>query len=413
MSTETRTPEHENLAELLRNDEPRLLRGLRLYHLMYAVIYVAVFLAVVVIAGALMITGLLFLTGAAAIGLAVIFARRRSTQQDTLLWSLAIASENGMPLAPALEAVSSQCRGEYRRKVLSLAHYLRLGMPLPQALEREPGVFPKEAVVLANVGWESGVLGGALREAAAARTTLQPAWIGFAGRFAYLIFVLYALQVIVGFIMYFIVPKFEAIFKDFGIDLPEVTKVLIGLSHLFVGSGGIFALLIVCLELLFLIYLPLSFYGWSRWYVPFIDRLFLARHSGLILRSLARVVEGEKPIEWGVATLVKSYPTAWVRRRLRKVALDLTQGKDWCFSLRDRGLIRRADAAVLESARRVGNLTWALRETAESGERRLAFRLQAWVYALFPVFVVAIGAMVAFICVSYCRPLIKLIERLA
>jgi protein transport protein HofC len=94
------------------------------------------------------------------------------------------------------------------------------------------------------------------------------------------------------------------------------------------------------------------------------------------------------------------------------VALDLTQGKDWCVSLYEQGLLRPADAAVLESARRVGNLSWALRETAENGERRLAYRLQTWVQALFPLFVLLIGALVFVVAVGYFSPLVILIERL-
>jgi protein transport protein HofC len=411
VTTETRTPEAPET--WMDNDEPRLLRGLRLHHLMYAILYVALFCWVAVITTFLFMAGLLFLTGGAAIGLAVVIARRRTTYQDALLRILSIAADRGMPLAPALEAYASQCHGEYRRKVLALVHYLRLGMPLPQALEREPGLMPSNAEVLVNVGWESGVLSGALREAAATRSALQPAWIALSSRFAYLVVLLGAIQVIVGFIMYFIVPKFEAIFNDFGARLPEITILLIHGTHWLIRYGWLFGLLIVGSEVFLLMYLPISFYGWINWYVPGIDRLFLARHTGLILRSLARVVEGEEPIQWGVATLVKCYPTGWVRRRLRKVALDMTEGKDWCLSLYEQGLIRGADAAVLDAARKAGNLPWALRETAESAERRLAYRLQAWVQALFPFFLILIGALVFVIAVGYFSPLVLLIERLA
>ena len=34
---------------------------------------------------------------------------------------------------------------------------------------------------------------------------------------------------IVGFIMYYIIPKFKKIFEDFNTELPEITVVLIGL----------------------------------------------------------------------------------------------------------------------------------------------------------------------------------------
>ena len=103
----------------------------------------------------------------------------------------------------------------------------------------------------------------------------------------------------------------------------------------------------------------------------------------------------------------------WVRRRLRKVLREVREGADWVASLRGQGLINQADAAVLSSAQRVGNLPWALRETSSSAERRLSYRLQFWLQILFPVVVMAMGTMVFFYAVAYFMPLVRLIEALA
>ena len=62
---------------------------------------------------------------AMAIGAGVILARRRSTQQDSLLWILAIAAEGNMPLAPTVAAFADQYRGNYRRRIMNLAAELR------------------------------------------------------------------------------------------------------------------------------------------------------------------------------------------------------------------------------------------------------------------------------------------------
>src|SRR3954453_19869238 len=50
----------------------------------------------------------------------------------------------------------------------------------------------------------------------------------------YPVVVVFVAVIIVGFILYFIIPKFEAIFKDFGVPLPMMTKFLIAASHVVV-----------------------------------------------------------------------------------------------------------------------------------------------------------------------------------
>ena len=47
----------------------------------------------------------------------------------------------------------------------------------------------------------------------------------------YPVVVIFVAVVIVGFILYFIVPKFEAIFNDFGVPLPAMTVFLVEASH--------------------------------------------------------------------------------------------------------------------------------------------------------------------------------------
>ena len=114
-----------------------------------------------------------------------------------------------------------------------------------------------------------------------------------------------------------------------------------------------------------------------------------------------------------LTTLANHYPTGWVRRRLRRVCLEVKEGADWIEALERQWLIRSSEAEVLSSAAAVGNLAWALHELAESAERRLATRIQAAVQTLFPLLVVFLGAMVFVLGVAYFSPLVVLISKLA
>ncbi len=384
----------------------------RISHMMWLVCAIAfltwLFVTVglfVVIVGVVVLIALLAGTG-------MILARQRSTQQDSLLWILAIAVERNMPLAPTLASFADQFRGAYRRRIMNLAAHLNWGTPLPEALEKVHRVVSRDAILMAYVGQETGRLPQALRTTASVRTSQLPIWAAIASRFSYLLGLLLAIQTICGFMLYFIVPKFEAIFKDFGVSLPPITIMLIEGSH-FLIKYGIFSVWGPPLEIMLLLFMPFSFAGWINYDVPFFDRLLKRRHLALILRALALVIEAGKPIETGLSILASHYPTWWVRRKLIKANAAVRRGEPWIDALWRQGLIRATDAEVLGTSAEVGNLAWAMRELSETSERRLVFRFQAVLQTIFPLVVVSIGLGVFFLAVAFFAPLTELIRRLA
>jgi type II secretory pathway component PulF len=385
--------------------------GFRVWHFMIVVVLCALVFG-------FFLGGSIFLAAVVFIGIVIVFARRRATNQDALLDILAIAAERGVPLGPAVEAFAESSGGRFRRWADTLAGLLNSGVPLADALNVVPRILPPDARLLIRVGGDAGLLPGALREASAARRSRGTGHTALLPRFSYLILVLLVMQVISGFILYFIVPKFEAIFHDFHVSLPPVTIFVIRASHVVVGSPLLGVLILA--EVLLLLHLPFAYFGWSGGYLPGIDRFLLApfdrllvrRHSAVILRALASGTEAGRPLTRVLNTLAEYHPSGWVGQRVGRVLDDVRKGADCWKSLRDHGLIRPADAAVLEAASRVGNLPWALRQTAESGERRLGYRLQLWLQLLFPAVVLAMGGLVGLLVAAFFLPLITLIRAL-
>jgi type II secretory pathway component PulF len=383
-----------------------------LSHMMYAIVWIALGLVVIQRFGPFLLFFALTISPVALVaGVIAALVSRRSTQQEALLSVMAIAAERGMPLAPGVEAFSELCSGGFRLRSRGLSYLLESGVPFPEALANVPGLLPRRAVVLACVGWSEGSLGPALRDALAAETTRKTYRHAFLPKIGYLFGLLIFMQMIFSFIMYFITPKFEAIFADFGVVLPEVTQLTIQASHFLIGTP--FLGLVILVELAVLIYVPFAYFGLVRWRPPLSDWFLRRRDTAAILRALAVTVEAERPITSGVNLLSRFYPVARVRRGLTRAGVLIENGVGWVDALRRRGLIGRTDADVLDAAQRVGNLPWAMRTLAEGHDRRIGYRLQAISQALLPLIVVGVGALVGFVAVSYFYPLITLIQSLA
>jgi type II secretory pathway component PulF len=191
--------------------------------------------------------------------------------------------------------------------------------------------------------------------------------------------------------------------------LPEVTILVISSSHFVIEY---FYLLFIPI-LAFLVYVPFYIFGSSNPGLPFVDRLFPRRHTILILRGLAVVIEAGRPVAPALRAMAHWYPTAWVRRKLEQASLYAEEGVDWSDSLYSRGLLTQNDLGVIQSSARAGNLPWALRELADTGERRRAYQLQVWSQILFALTILALGFLIFVVAVAFFMPLTTLILRLS
>jgi len=348
----------------------------------------------------------------ALVVLIIVFYQNRVAQQRALLWVLTVASERLMPLVPAIEAFAQERWGAIAKRAGRLAELLKSGMPLPEALRSVPGVLPARLLPTIHVACESGALAAALREAATAGSEGPPLWRHLAIRIAHLCLLLLFGMMILTFIMLQIVPAFEKIFSDFGVPLPPLTRSLIIASHFVYYYWYLLVLLLPAGFLLFF-FVMLRMGRRTGWALPGEGLLGRRLDTATILEALALAADRQRPMTHAITALAESYHKLSVRRRLGRVLGDVHSGADWGESLLVRGLLRRADLAVLQAAQRVGNLPWALREMAASSRRRMAYRLAALVQVLMTVVVVAAGLVVMWVVVSLFLPLVTLIRHLA
>ncbi len=165
-----------------------------------------------------------------------LLARFKRIKADDLVIAtrqLATMVNSGMSLLRALYVIEEQTESDQLKEVwIAVRKDVEAGLSFSEALEKHPDAFNELYVAMVQAGETGGILdqtlirvANQLEKDAQLRRQIKAAMIypSLIGGFA--LVVLFAL-------ITFLVPVFEKIFKDFGGDLPAITKFTVWLSHL-------------------------------------------------------------------------------------------------------------------------------------------------------------------------------------
>jgi type IV pilus assembly protein PilC len=165
-----------------------------------------------------------------------ILARFQRIKADDLVIAtrqLSTMVDSGMSLLRSLYVIEEQTDSDKLKEVwIEVRKDVEAGLSFSEALEKRPEAFNELYVAMVQAGETGGILdqtltrvSDQLEKDAALRRQVKAAMVYpmLIGGFA--LVVLFALVA-------FLVPVFEQIFKDFGGDLPAITKFTVMLSHL-------------------------------------------------------------------------------------------------------------------------------------------------------------------------------------
>jgi type IV pilus assembly protein PilC len=320
-----------------------------------------------------------------------------------------------MPLAEEIDAFADSFWGGYRRSLYRLAGHLRQGVLLSDALEIYPRLVPRSVVVSIRAGEETGSPGRVLRQSAVGltsamqRTHLDGSLVSLT---LYYWWVLTAYSLVLGFICYWIVPKFKEIFNDFGVELPRPTVTLIGLTDLFAAN---FWLLIPVIGLplsLILLLTYIHLVGWGNLNWPWLLRWFPRRDAPEVLHNLALAVSTQHSLPETLQAMGGRHYRRDLGEKLQRIGAAIDGGEDGWQALRDEGFVSRTEAEAVAAAARAGHLAFALDALALSMERLRRHRMLWWIEACKPVIVIAMALLVASFCIAMFLPLVRLITQI-
>ncbi|MEO8308817.1 MAG: type II secretion system F family protein [Pseudomonadota bacterium] len=184
---------------------------------------------------------------------------------------LATMLSAGIPMVQSFDIVGAgHEKPSMQKLILDIKADIEGGTSLHEALAKRPLYFDDLFVNLVEAGEQAGALETLLDKVATYKEKTEALKKKVKKALFYPTAVLVVAVIVTIILLVFVIPQFEALFKDFGADLPTFTLMIIGLSK-FVQSKGIFIAIVFGAGLFTFGY----FYKRSRPMRQWIDRALL------------------------------------------------------------------------------------------------------------------------------------------
>ncbi|MBI4239902.1 type II secretion system F family protein [Candidatus Uhrbacteria bacterium] len=254
-----------------------------------------------------------------------------SKEREYFVENLVMLCEAGMDILSALESISSDIRSKRMKEILhALKKSISEGEPIHRALE-ETNLFKPHIISLIRLGEKSGKLFENLTIVA----TQQKKERAFHGKLTsalmYPIFI-FSISGIVGVaVAWFILPNLANVFAQLKLELPLMTRVLIGIGS-FLGHYGIVAIPLFVALLIGMVYL-LFFYPKTKAVGQFLIFRFPGLGTMVQEVELARIgyvfgsmLQAGVPILDTIASLRDTAPFYMYKKFYSKLYLSIEQG---------------------------------------------------------------------------------------
>lgn len=342
------------------------------------------------------------------------FTRQLSTLQDA-----------GLPLLRSLQILESQQKpGKMKNILLGVCEEVEGGSSLSESMGKYPRAFNHLYVKMVNAGEIGGVLDIILQRLAEFMEKAQRLKRKIRGAMVYPIVVISIAGLILTAIMIFIIPKFEEIFKDFGVALPALTRLLINSSRWVAGTnqGQAIPGFIVLLPSPLIIWggyklIRMSGPGraaldWCTLRLPVFGNLVRKTIIARFTRTLGTLISAGVPILEAIK-ITKETSGNWVfEKALQGVYDSIREGEGFAGPLRESKTCDAIVVNMIDVGEETGELDAMLLKIADNYDEEVDVAVAALVSLLEPLMVVVLGGIVGTIVVAMFLPLVSMIESL-
>ena len=321
----------------------------------------------------------------------------------------------GLSIPEALKLLQDQ--PDSPRLTLALGQVLdevRQGVLLSQAFSLYPEVFDPVFITAVMTAEKTGNLSLSLdkyqhylRQRVELRRKVSQAMV-------YPLFLLAVLFLILGILFVFVLPRFVALYTDFGGQLPLPTQVLVSIvSHLhwyvaFVTVGGL-----------------LFWSSWRHWSatevnrarrdrmlerIPLLGQIFRCSSIAQLGRMLESMLSGGTPLAEALRVTIPSTSNRAMAERLQVTMDAVIAGSSLTAAVEQTGLMPRAAVKLIQVGEATGRLDTMLGEVAIFYEERLAGLLARVMTLIEPILMLLMGFIIGGIVIVMYLPIFYIVE---
>jgi len=318
---------------------------------------------------------------------------------------LAILTESGLTLLSTLKQLERQTSESSLKKVLSkIATDLQAGTPFNKAIAKYPRVFSETYCSMIEANERSGTLDYGLRQIVnelkqqvATKSQLQHAMIQPAIVTVVAIAVVFLLTIVV-------LPPLVEVFKNFGTELPLITRILIYFTD-FVNAYKFHIITIVIALVLAITSLSKQrtgkqFLDKIILKIPMIGEIVIWNNTARFSRTMANLLKSGILLPETMSIILRTIGNTYIREAIDEVRKKLLQGQSFSTSMGSSKIFPKLLVEMVMVGESSGALETSLGTVADYFEAKVQRRISKLTTLLEPILILILGLGVGLIAVS-------------
>lgn len=335
------------------------------------------------------------------------FTRQLSTLQDA-----------GLPILRSLKILEGQAKpGPMKNSLIGVIEDIESGNTLSEAMSKQPKAFDGLYVNMVKAGEAGGALEVILQRLAEFKERSQSLKRKVQGAMIYPCAVIFVATAIVGFIMYYIIPKFKQIFLGFGTELPGITVLLISMSDIVVRYFYLFPAVPIGIWLILKIIRKnktgVFVIDWLVLRIPLMGQILSKSIVARTMRTLGTLVASGVPILEGLTIARDTAGNEVFRKAFDNVYAAIREGESIATPLREARIVDDLVVNMIDVGEETGALDNMMYKIADVYDEEVSVLVDGLVSLLEPLMVVVLGFIVGFIVIALFMPLVKLLNDLS
>lgn len=332
----------------------------------------------------------------------------------TFCRQLAAMLEAGLPIVDSVESLSLQTENLNFQKVLNqLKDDIQAGEPFSQALAKHPRVFSPLFVAMVRSGEEGGALSQVLGELSLYLEDQLSLKKKVRSASTYPVFIACFLLIVLGVVVFFLVPKFEDIFSSIGAQLPLPTLMIMKLSRFAIENvlyviGGII-MLILLVRIWSRTRIGRYFLDSMKLRLPIFGKLFQKVILARFTRSLASLLASGVSIITSLKIVSRVSGNLLYERAIDGVRNGIIEGSSVAQEMSKNSLFPPMLNKMVSAGEESGTISQMLNKTAKFFEEEVDATISGLTSIIEPVLILILGGVVGIVVVSLYLPIFQMV----
>jgi MSHA biogenesis protein MshG len=316
----------------------------------------------------------------------------------------------GLQLLDAVSGIQKTTDSRGLAKVLATVEEdLDRGMVLSAAFARHPRVFDDYYVSMIRFGEGSGRLEEAFRNLYQQLQFDRDMRKRLKAALRYPMFVMLAITIAVAIITVYVIPVFAKTYASLKVELPLITRMIVGLSNFVVAYWWLVLLLCVAAygawKLMFRS--PEVRYAWDKYklrvpvFGPILYKGTVARFS----RSFATAMKSDVPVVTVFQLVARVVDNAFFEDRIQQMRLGVQRGEVLSRVMRTAGIFSALELQLITLAEKTGEVEDAVDEIAELYSEEVQYQVDRLSSTIEPILLAMMGVLVGILILGVFLPM--------